>query len=269
MANNKIAVKVFLGCLCCFVLIMGLNAADGTSGSGSTGSSGTANCTTVGETQEKYTADSNCGYSTQTRTCCSNKYWSGWDEPCPGAVQLVAERSTESLTLTCSGYSGAKGNVECWNTIPARISVPYPKCPETNICDGKSVGYKCYESYSPTAEELLGWNYAGPIGSYIQCPYGANDGRGCCIETKDLPDTSVSIANAVCESTAGGGTGGGSSQGGTAPKVHNHPQVYIWRTNTEPLAAGSFTVNVVTCKQGTSGGGTGGSGGTSGGGTQI
>ena len=257
MANNKIAVKVFLGCLCCFVLIMGLNAADGTSGSGSTGSSGTANCTTVGETQEKYTADSNCGYSTQTRTCCSNKYWSGWDEPCPGSAQLVAVRSTESLTLTCSGYFGAGGAASCWNTLPATIGVPYPKCSSTNICDGKSVGYKCYESYSPTAEEMNSWTYStAATGSYSIVPISPNTGRGCYAERQDLSEDQ---SEQVCS----GASVGGSSRGGTGARAYTPYQVYLWVTG------GAFTVNVVTCKEQTSGGGTSTGGGTSGGGTQI
>ncbi len=243
MANNKIAVKVFLGCLCCFVLIMGLNAADGTSGSGSTGSSGTANCTTVGETQEKYTADSNCGYSTQTRTCCSNKYWSGWDEPCPGAVQLVAVRSMESLTLECGGYYGAyvDGVCKCTGLLPS-ITVPYPKCPASNICDGKSVGYKCYERYSPTAEEVAKREYDGRQGGiYYPKGYGYMDGPGCYY--RDINNDMGFAACDICSGTGSGSTGGGSGAKGPGNWVHR------W------ITGGSFTVNVVTCKEQTSTGG--------------
>ncbi len=268
MTKNKIAVKAFLGCLCCFVLIMGLNAADGTSGSGSTGSSGTANCTTVGETQEKYTADSNCGYSTQTRTCCSNKYWSGWDEPCPGSAQLVAERSTESLTLTCSGFLGAYILLEeeCWGVLPEVSGVPYPKCAETNICDGKSAGYKCYESYSPTKEEMAARtvnDYYFPGGASKGSP---DSGTGCHVRREYLDE---SLCRSYCAWYAGTSTGGESSQeeeegGGTGAKTSNYPQGYYWMTGNSP-----FTLNVVTCKEQTSGGGTSTGGGTSGGGTQI
>ncbi len=221
---------------------MGLNAADGTSGSGSTGSSGTANCSTVGETQEKYTADSNCGYSTQTRTCCSNKYWSGWDEPCPGAVQLVVVRSTEMIELDCGGVVEAKYSktntalnyVTCGLFRPI-ITVPYPKCPETNICDGKSVGYKCYESYSPQYKENDSW---------------LEYNKGC---NYKYVSTSNSYAMSLCES--GTASGGGSGFDREIPG----PSYGMW-------LPGNFAVNIVTCQE--RGSGTGGSTST-GGGSQI
>lgn len=51
-------------------------------------------CGSAGSTEVKYSA-SGCSYTTQTRTCCSDKTWSDWDKKCPA-------------TPSC-------GTNECWN----------------------------------------------------------------------------------------------------------------------------------------------------------
>ena len=51
------------------------------------------NCSTAGATQNKYTP-SGCSYTTQTRTCCSNKTWSDWDKECQ--VQKVCNEGDDA-----------------------------------------------------------------------------------------------------------------------------------------------------------------------------
>ncbi len=85
MSKKKIAVNVFLSCLCVFVFASALNAASDNSGNHAS----SLNCTTVGEIQERYTAAKGCGYTTSKRTCCKNKFWSPWGEACPPTLGLL------------------------------------------------------------------------------------------------------------------------------------------------------------------------------------
>ena len=66
MLKNKTVRKAFLAAFCCFVFV-NLGYAE--------------SCSSSGATETKYTA-SGCSYTTQTRTCCSNGYWSDWGGSC-------------------------------------------------------------------------------------------------------------------------------------------------------------------------------------------
>ena len=63
---------------------------------------GGTSCGISGTKQYKYTADSDCGYSTSTRTCCSNGSWSGWDASCP-TTKTCSSSSKPSTRATCTG----------------------------------------------------------------------------------------------------------------------------------------------------------------------
>ena len=64
--------------------------------------SGGTSCGTSGTKEYKYTADSNCGYSTSTRTCCSSGSWSNWDTDCP-TTKTCPTSSKPSTKTTCTG----------------------------------------------------------------------------------------------------------------------------------------------------------------------
>lgn len=70
-------------------------------------------CGISGTKQYKYTADSGCGYSTSTRTCCYNGSWSAWDGVCPAAPKQCTGTRPESQT-TC--YGGKKRRTVTCNT---------------------------------------------------------------------------------------------------------------------------------------------------------
>ena len=96
-------------------------------------------CSSVGSTQYKYTP-SGCSYTTQTRTCCSNKTWSDWDKECP-------------TTPTC-------GANECWNgSSCAAKGETLRNCSGNvaNTTDGK-------QTRTATCTSGSGWSYGSWTG---------------------------------------------------------------------------------------------------------
>ena len=91
MSKKKIIIKAFLTAFCVLTGALSANA---------------ESCSSVGQTQNKYTA-SGCSYTTQTRTCCSNKQWSAWGAACPAAECTDGELkdcgSGECGIKKCSG----------------------------------------------------------------------------------------------------------------------------------------------------------------------
>ena len=61
-------------------------------------------CGLSGTKQYKYTADSSCGYSTSTRTCCSDGTWSGWDAACPVKKTCPTSSKPDTRTTCYGGY---------------------------------------------------------------------------------------------------------------------------------------------------------------------
>ena len=124
-------------------------------------------CSSKGQVQYKYTA-SGCSYSTQTRTCCSNGSWSSWGGSCPTTPSPVS--STVSLKLDCTGTSyiyESFGNGMYENHYDPTYTIPYPKCPQSNICSGKSNGYVCYQSYTGADYQCT---------ADVSCNYWTEDG---------------------------------------------------------------------------------------------
>lgn len=73
-------------------------------------------CSSVGSTQNKYTA-SGCRYTTQTRTCCSNGSWSEWDKAC-GKADCTSDQcwnGSKCEDRPPTQYRPCKGNVP--NTV--------------------------------------------------------------------------------------------------------------------------------------------------------
>ncbi len=77
-------------------------------------------CSSVGSTQNKYTA-SGCSYTTQTRTCCANGSWSSWDKACTGKENCTSSQCWNgskcedkgSTSRSCSGnVSNASGGTQ-------------------------------------------------------------------------------------------------------------------------------------------------------------
>ena len=125
---------------------------------------------------KQYTA-SGCTY--KTRTCCSNGSWSSWDGPCPTTPSPVS--STVSLKLDCTGMSSeyvSFGNGSFQNYYDPTYTIPYPKCPQSNICSGKSNGYVCYQSYTSadnqcTADDSCNyWTEEGTRDESRECYWG-------------------------------------------------------------------------------------------------
>ena len=79
-------------------------------------------CSTAGATQNKYMA-SGCSYTTQRRTCCSNKQWSAWGGSCPtcnksadtcDARQIYADFDEANCKCICpTGAKEVNGTCEC------------------------------------------------------------------------------------------------------------------------------------------------------------
>ncbi len=229
MSKSKIDVKVFLSGLCCFVFLSALNAASDNSGNGSTSS---LNCSTVGEIQEMYTADKGCGYLTTKRTCCKNKLWSEWGKACP-TILYPSAPAKELVTLSCSNAQNARyydDHEEICGPFPPKIGgFPYPICPASNICEGKTVGYKCYQSYSP--QYTKGDETYGTL--------------GCSITWVELTMKENAIAKNICFSNgniSGPSGGSGSIGGGGDDKGSNQPGYMLWQS-------GKFELSVITCEE--------------------
>lgn len=121
-------------------------------------------CSTVGETQNKYTA-SGCGYTTQTRTCCSNGNWSDWDKDC-----------------ACSGAECCSSN-QCWNGSECEEYLK-DKCGTEAVMRYSICRYNSGDGF--------GWAYVCQCSSNGQTgTYGNNDTVTC----PDLSCSSGSVAS--------------------------------------------------------------------------
>lgn len=184
MSKKKMAVNVFLSCLCGFVFASALNAAGDTSGHHAI----SPNCTTVGEIQERYTADSGCGYTISERTCCKDKFWSAWGEACPpdSGPTLKVKRSVSNWTsVTCRGLRSCAddpdGHYINTGYFKPAIHSKYPKCSgmvDDNFCNDKEEGYTCYESIkSPTWDDVI-TNWVGDTNG--TCTFYSNYSLAAC-----------------------------------------------------------------------------------------
>ena len=72
-------------------------------------------CSDVGTTENKYTAQGDCNYKTQTRTCCEDGNWSDWDEECKvcgeGECWNGSMCEKPQTSLLCKSYKNKWGVV--------------------------------------------------------------------------------------------------------------------------------------------------------------
>ena len=71
-------------------------------------------CSKAGATEKKYTAEGNCDYKTQTRTCCDDKQWSDWDADC--------EKHEGCFNGTTWEKEPDQNTVYTTNTLPEELS---------------------------------------------------------------------------------------------------------------------------------------------------
>ena len=97
MSKKKIIVKTFLTAFC---ILAGALLARAES------------CSTAGQVQYKYTAGQpdDCSYTTQTRTCCSNKQWSAWGGKCSSCNKSA---NTCDSWQIYAGFDEANCKCEC------------------------------------------------------------------------------------------------------------------------------------------------------------
>ena len=70
-------------------------------------------CSSAGSTEVKYSA-SGCSYTTQTRTCCSDKTWSDWDKACAVQAKCTEDELEDySRTLRWTYDGGVAGDKTC------------------------------------------------------------------------------------------------------------------------------------------------------------
>lgn len=103
----------------------------------------------IGTREHKYTADNECGYTTETRICCSNGRWSEWGKRCPFVVSCPESSKPETRKKCFSGYRTRSVSCDNGKWITG----------EWGECDCSDSGYKklycldgttCCESTSPT-----------------------------------------------------------------------------------------------------------------------
>ena len=129
MSNNKTVRNVFFTVFCLFACVS-LSYAE--------------SCSTAGATQDKYTP-SGCSYTTQTRTCCSDKKWSEYGKSCadctlPAGYTYVTGSNPPIFTRTengliCGYYGSCTPSGNGWSF--SKISC---NCPNGQIlCSGSCV----------------------------------------------------------------------------------------------------------------------------------
>ena len=98
----------------------------------------------VGDVKYKYTSDvGGCDYSIETRTCCRDGKWSGWDDDCEGCgnntcwngtsceskINKCAEGGATQSSVSCSEPNGfvysCTCNGESWGSYGKNDSVPH------------------------------------------------------------------------------------------------------------------------------------------------
>ena len=112
-------------------------------------------CSTVGTTQNKYTA-SGCSYTTQSRTCCSNGSWSDWGADCPpdcnsdetwnSSTKQCCSNNPVTRVVTLSGSTNIAQHNQCMGT--AKGSETSYKCATTSSTGCCQVKYS--STYWPT-----------------------------------------------------------------------------------------------------------------------
>lgn len=143
----------------------------------------------IGTREHKYTADNECGYTTETRICCSNGRWSEWGKLCQFVVSCPESSRPETREKCLSGYRTRSVSCDNGKWITG----------EWGECDCSGSGYKkiscsdgttCCESISPTGLKCncggaaSGWileerrcgSNCGTRGPFPKCDYSRKGG---------------------------------------------------------------------------------------------
>lgn len=123
--------------------------------------------------KEEYKADSGCDY--QTRTCCSDGTWSGWDGKCCNGTKPITFQTctktngvqgTQTRTVTCDKTTGEWSEGE-WSTCTGQDCTPGETSTEGCSRYGNSyIGYKYKEKT------------CGSTGYWGACQCPASTGNG-------------------------------------------------------------------------------------------
>ena len=127
-------------------------------------------CGVAGTREHKYTADNECGYTTETRWCCSDGEWSKWGELCKFVISCPESSKPETREKCPTGYMTRSVSCDNGKWVTG----------EWGECDCSGSGYTkvycldgttCCESTSPTGfkcnmvckgYESGGWVVIGP-----------------------------------------------------------------------------------------------------------
>ena len=131
MLKNKTVRNVFFAVFCLFACI-------------SLGHS--ESCSTAGQVQYKYTA-SGCSYTTQTRTCCSDKKWSDYGKSCsdctlPAGYTYVNGSNPPVFTRTengliCGYYGSCTPSGNGWSFSKISCNCPNGDILCSGLCEKK------------------------------------------------------------------------------------------------------------------------------------
>ncbi len=132
----------------------------------------------AGTVQNKYTA-TGCDTRTETRTCCSNGSWSGWDEDCPKdctgekpATSQACFSGYQTRTVTCvngSWQTGTWSECDCTNSQYEWVDLPdnQGKCCQDTRCGTTGPNGEAYICCATREEVGNTWESWGQDQTYF------------------------------------------------------------------------------------------------------
>ena len=158
-------------------------------------------CSTVGTTQNKYTA-SGCSYTTQSRTCCSNGSWSDWGKSCPTAASCGTNECWDGSKCASKGSTSRN----CSGNVTNATSGSQTRTATCTSGSGWSYGSwtgtcTCKRGYSWTGslcrkdlESSLTYSWAGDVHGGPAC----NNANYCKTSFSLCPECNASRVGHVC-----------------------------------------------------------------------
>ena len=156
-------------------------------------------CSTVGTTQNKYTA-SGCSYTTQTRTCCSNGSWSDWEKSCPATPTCGTNECWDGSSCVAKGETSrnCSGNVtnatsgSQTRTATCTSGSGWSYGSWTGICTCKSnftwSNNRCVKGGAPS-----GWSWHYSSMNPITCQGASSASCGTCNQSKGGTECVVTV----------------------------------------------------------------------------
>ena len=125
---------------------------------------------TSGEVQ--YKPSGTCG--TSSRTCCSDKSWSGWDTACPKTCDGVKPVSSQTCTAS-NGKSGTQTRtVTCDTSTGEWTTGSWGTCTAPDCSSGET------KTCPSNSKQVLTCTSAGKWSTSCTCPNGDGDGKVYC-----------------------------------------------------------------------------------------